>query len=98
MLSSGTTAQATTSDTAVTVIAASDAKINRVTFINEGTVAGFGSPDAGVTWVRIPAAAAATSPISVTVDFRESPKKNAGIQIKRIASGSNMSGVYVYAS
>jgi hypothetical protein len=48
MLSSGTTAQATTSDTAVTVIAASDAKINRVTFINEGTVAGFGSIDAGV--------------------------------------------------
>lgn len=98
MISSGTSALSTGSDSAVTAIAASDARIHRVTFVNEGTVAGFGSPDAGITWVRIPAAAAATSPVGVTVDFREVPKKNSGILIKRVSGGSNMSGVYVYAS
>jgi hypothetical protein len=98
MLSSGTTAQATTSDTAVTVIAASDAKINRVTFINEGTVAGFGSIDGVSHGCASPLPPQPPRPSRSPIDFRESPKKNPGIQIKRIASGSNMSGVYVYAS
>jgi hypothetical protein len=98
MLSSGVTAQATSGDSAVTVIAASQTILRYVTFINEGAAAGFGSVDGGNTWVRIPAAAAATSPVSVTINLSNQSKKNAGIQIKRVASGSDMSAVYVFAT
>lgn len=94
---SGTTAIATTSASNATLIAAdATITINRVTVINEGTVAGFFSSDNGTNWVRIPAAAAATSPVSVTDDFRENPRKLAyGVLIKR-DGGSNMAAVWGY--
>lgn len=98
MLSSGTTAVVTLGAAAVIAIAATKAySYSRVTVINEGPVAGFVSIDNGDNWVRIPAAAAATAPISVTVVVRELPVRNTPITIKRDGA-VDMSGVYVFAT
>ena len=87
---SGVTAKATTDDTAVEVIAATAEKIFRhARIINEGTVAGFWSIDGGTTWERLPASTALTDD-GVFI-------KNKAIQVKRIAGGSDLSGIYASA-
>ena len=91
-VSSGLTAIATTSDTPVDLITAAQLKDLAprnpvcVVIINEGAVAGFISLDGGTSWpYRLPATAAIT--IDRLVDV-------SGIQVKRVASGSNVTGVW----
>jgi photosystem II stability/assembly factor-like uncharacterized protein len=91
LVSSGETAIATTSDTAVTALAAdtSQAYLTEVFIINEGTTPGFFSIDGGTTWARLPA-----GPSSVRIALRQIYQ---GVKVKRVAGGSNLSGVYVWA-
>lgn len=93
MLDSGTTAIATSSDTAETVIANSSGVIIRhgVTVINEGAVAGFFSINNGNNWFRLPA-----GPASVTLEIDKLPFAPV-VKVKRIASGSDVTGVYAFA-
>ena len=90
LLSSGETALATTSDTAVTAIAADTTQnyLNELVIINEGTTPGFFSIDGGTTWARIPA-----GPSSVRIATRQI---YSGVKIKRVAGGSNLSGIWVW--
>lgn len=93
MYSSGTTAVATSNDTAVSLITIpAGASYNRLVIINEGTVAGFYSIDGGNTWARLPAGVAGT-PYRVECLDRSSTSP----QVKRIASGSNLASVYASA-
>ena len=86
---SGETAKATSSNTAVEVLAATATAVTQIVIANEGGVAGFFSIDAGTTWGRLPA-----SHVTVlTVDLAQLP----AVQIKRVEDGSNVTGVYAYA-
>lgn len=87
MISSGVTATATSGDTAVTLFDCAGTAVFRVTVVNEGGVAGFFSIDGGTTWARLPATS------SVTVPIPEKPRSII-CKVKRIAGGSNLSGVY----
>ncbi len=92
MLSSGVTGLDTSSDSAITLIANSSGILVRdVTVFNSGTVAGFISIDAGTTWIYMPA-----GPSSRTFNLRHNPN-NCVVQAKRIASGSNMTGLFADA-
>ena len=85
---SGLTPVATTTDAVETAIAADGSNdFHQVVLANEGTVAGFYSIDGGTTWHRLPSEHV-TKVSGVLVS-------NVAIQIKRIAGGSNLSGVYV---
>jgi len=90
MLSSGTTAIATTDNSAVTLLAASETLHNHLTIINEGGVAGFFSIDGGTTWFRLPA-----GPSSISMD--DVHLFDQAVTVKRITDGSNLSGVYAFA-
>lgn len=91
MFSNGTTAIATTDDTAVSVFTSSSGYlVNQLTVINEGGVAGFFSDDGGTTWARLPA----TSSVTIKI----TPPKAVDVKVKRVASGSNLSGVYAIGS
>lgn len=92
MISSGTTAIATASDTAVTLLTINQT-VRRITIINEGSVAGFFSIDSGTVWARLPA-----GPSSVTIEVPETPITNRTVQIKRESGGSNVEDVYGFAS
>lgn len=92
MLSSGTTAVSTSSDTAVTAIASSTNMLSCcVVIVNEGAAPGFWSLD-NVTWQRLPA-----GPTSVTHPIGNLPRVNGGVYVKRVSGGSDLSGVYVWA-
>lgn len=85
--SSGTTAIATTDDNAVAVLANANSDLaSEITIIN-GAVDGFWSADGGATWMRLPANT------SDTLNLRHCPIA-AVVKIKRIAGGSNMTGVF----
>jgi hypothetical protein len=86
--SSGITAVSTSGDTAVDVISSSTGNFERAVVHNTGAAAGFFSVDGGTIWHHIPAAAS----MSVTLPAGQSG--NPTIKVKRIASGTNMSGVY----
>ena len=89
--SSGMAALATTSDAPLTAIAASEMAVyHHVRIVNEGSVAGFYSLDGGTTWCRLPAGPCAVKDDGVKI-------VNQAIQIKRVAGGSNLSGVYASA-
>ena len=91
MISSGTTAKATTDDTSVVLLAKADMprKANlTIRIVNEGAVAGFYSVDGGAAWARLPAS-------SIVED--QSQEVNGSLLMKRVASGSNLSGVYASA-
>jgi hypothetical protein len=91
---SGLTAVATVSDTAVTALTDAGGQVTQVTIINEGAVAGFfqvnGDGGEG-DWCRLPA-----GPSAVTNSYRN-VMTSVSVKIKRIAGGSNLSGVYVSA-
>lgn len=92
--SSGETALATVSDTAVDAITAGG-RFNRVRIVNEGSVSGFYSTDGGTTWQRLPAASILTDD---ELGFPVAPAGiTLGVKIKRVAGGPNLSGVYVSA-
>jgi hypothetical protein len=87
--SSGITAGATTSDTAVTLISAETIRAKAGVAVHgaitNGSVAGFYSLDGGTTWDRLPA--------SVRTAFYDAgPIKD--VQVKRVPSGSDLADVY----
>jgi hypothetical protein len=86
----GTTAVATTSDTAVEALAANatDTYLH-VRIANGGTAAGFYSIDGGTTWTYLPAGASVHD-WGVRI-------VNKAIQVKRIPSGSDLASIYVSA-
>ena len=86
MISSGTTAIATSGAGAVTAAAATLTTIRRLTIINEGSEAGFFLIE-GTTWCRLPATS--------TVNLEPNAALPVGVQVKRQAS-TNLSGVYVF--
>ncbi len=90
---SGTTAISTSSDAEVTALALEPGgDVTQVTIINEGSVAGFFQVNAdGATgeWCRLPA-----GPSAVTNTYNE-PLSGISIKVKRVAGGSNLSGIYV---
>jgi len=89
MFSSGEIASATTSNDPVDVIVRPENGFFRnmkyIQVTNEGTVAGFVTFD-GVTWIRLPA--------QQTITMR-GVRITSTVQIKRVAGGSDLSGVFV---
>lgn len=93
-VSSGTTAKATTSDAAVEVLPAVEKVMRHLRIVNVGTVAGFYSRDGGTTWNYLPAGTA-SGPTAIM--DRNVCIYNQAVQVKRVAGGSNLSGVYASA-
>ncbi len=94
MLTSGLTAISTSSDTAVDLIVdtVSNNTVGRSAFIiNEGSVAGFFSLD-GVNWARLPAGPSAVGPLLFNY------AGTVHIQAKRVASGSNLTGLWAFTT
>lgn len=88
-LTSGTTAIATTSNTAVSAIAASElGRIQTVRISNEGVVVGWFSIDGGTTYHRLTLGVMQLDGLLVL---------NKAIMVKRVAGGTNLSDVYVDA-
>ena len=99
MYTSGTTAVTTSSDTAVSVTLTGvdsapgiSGGIKHVRIVNEGAAAGFFSTDGGTNWARLPAQFVAEHEFA-----NPFPPANLNLKVKRIASGTNLSGVYVTA-
>lgn len=88
MVNSGLTAKVTSDDTAVVLLTWTNGREMNCTIINDGPVAGFFSDDAGTNWGRLPAGSSVT--------FRVL-NGNASIQVKRIAGGSDLAGLYAWA-
>ena len=88
--SSGLTAKATTTNAVTECIAATEAAVyHHVKIVNDGSVDGFFSIDGGTVWGRLPdASAMVLDGVTIT---------NKAIQIKRVADGSNLAGVFVEA-
>ena len=84
--SSGETAVVTTADTAVAAIPDDGAGGTHLRICNEGAAPGFYSTDGGTTWLRLPAGNAVTD---------DDVKGMKGVQVKRVASGENLSSVFV---
>jgi hypothetical protein len=91
MESSGVTAVATSGDAAVVAIAANTNFRRNVRIVNEGAPSGFFSVDGGTTWHRLPGTAASTTAVPtvlLNVLIRS-------VQVKRIASGTDLANVFV---
>ena len=87
---SGLTAKATSSDSVVELIAADGSNdLYQVIIANEGSVAGFYSIDGGTTWHRLPS--------EHVTQINNVLISNKAIQMKRVASGSNVLDVYAEA-
>ena len=87
---SGVSAKATVADAAVEVLAADDTMVFRhIRIVNEGGAPGFYSIDGGTTWERLPAGGVLTDD-DVLI-------RNKAVQVKRVAGGANLSGVYAAA-
>jgi hypothetical protein len=91
MISSGTTAIATSGAGSVTLLSGSGS-FGQLVIINEGSIAGFFSLDSGATWGRIPGAATGSS---VTLGFRVT-LQDPVVKVKR-DGGSDMTGLYAFA-
>ncbi len=91
LISSDTTAVATVSDAAVTLVAGvgPGRGYRYIAVINEGAVAGFFSIDGGTRWARLPA--------SGSVFLSNIQTAGEVVKIKREPGGSNLSGVYGFA-
>jgi hypothetical protein len=89
--SSGETAISTSSDAEVTVLTLTQGGYTEVVITNEGTVAGFVSIDNGSTWMRLPA-----GPSSRTFSVRGMLRMV--VKVKRVASGSNLTGIWADAN
>lgn len=92
-LTSGTTAKSTASDAAITLVTVpSDQKPTRLTITNEGDAPGFFAVDGGLadaSWERIEARLK-------MVDLQRSITGN--VVFKRVAGGSNCTGLYAALS
>jgi len=79
--------KATTDDTAVACLAAqSGQRFSNIAIFNDGSVSGWFSIDGGVVWRRLPARTS-RSMDGVVIG-------NVAVQIKRTASGSNMTKIH----
>jgi hypothetical protein len=86
--SSGTSPIATATNSAVTALAADAVNTYyHVRICNESAAPGFYSIDGGTTWSRLPASSVIKNDGVAIV--------NTAIQVKRVADGTNLSGVYV---
>lgn len=90
MKSSGEAAISTADDTAVTLIShATLSGIERhVKITNDSAVAGFWSTDNGISWNRLPASGVMTAYDLTSIN---------SVKVKRIAAGSNLTGLYATA-
>ena len=92
MITSGETAIATSGDTAVDVFTsptAGSTGYTQVVVINEGAVAGFFSIDGGTTWARLPA--------SSSIICKPANASVPSLKVKRVASGTNLAGIWGWA-
>ena len=88
MRSSGTTAIATTTDSAVVAITPNDDHVeDHCQIINEGEAPGFMSFDGGTSWARMP------GEYQHTFDDLNG---RSGVQVKRVAGGTDLSDVFVF--
>lgn len=92
MRSSGVTGISTSGDAAVPVLARGQNLDNFVRVTNASLVAGFVSLDGGATWKYLPPGQAG-APYTIVFDLRRQPRY-ADVQLKRIASGTDVTGVY----
>ncbi len=93
MDTSGTAAKATTNNDPVVLITITNAhQRHRVHIVNEGTAKGFWSPDGGTTWSYLPAGDGTAAGAGVVV--MSGIKITGNIMIKRVADGTDLSGVY----
>jgi hypothetical protein len=84
------TAIATTDDTAVVVNLGAVAQASNLRVVNEGSVVGWVSVDTGDTWHRLPT--------GVSLFQSLPPWSGTGnVMVKRVASGSNLAGIFVSA-
>jgi hypothetical protein len=91
VISSGVTGIDTATDAAVELISAANAKGARFAkVVNTSAVAGFVSFDGGHHWNYLPAG---TATVPMVLDFLHIPVAGA-VQLKRIAGGSNVTGVF----
>lgn len=93
MIPSGSTGTVTVGNAAVIVIALTGivSGLKNIHVTNEGTAPGFLSVNGGVDWIRI-AGGTATQPFLLTlygIQFSGS------VQIKRVAGGTDMSGIWI---
>ena len=95
MIATATTGVSTSGPGNVTLLSSAAGGYARATIINEGSVAGFFSLDGGSTWGRIPAAAAATSPVVLSIPLAD--EAFTITIIRDPAASSDMSGVYAFA-
>jgi len=91
MHSSRQSAVSTSGDDAVVLM--SSAYVSQITILNEGTAPGFFSIDGGSNWCRIPA-----GPVSITIGGRNERQQRdpLTIHVKRVAGGTDMSGLYAF--
>lgn len=88
MLSTGTTEKHTTNDDAITLLEVGVPDLfHQLFLINESAVPGFFSIDNGTTWCRFPDGAKA---VTVDVDV------NGNVLFKRVAGGTNVTGLYAW--
>jgi hypothetical protein len=94
MESSGVTAVSTSGDGVVTAIAASAIPSPRtnIRIVNEGAPSGWFSIDGGTTWHRLPGTAASTTAVPVVL---LNVRPIFSVQVKRIASGTDLANVFV---
>ncbi len=95
-ITSGTTAKATVSDTAVAVLSSTPGtnRVFEVTLINDNAVAGFYTLNGGDSvpiWARLPA-----GPCAITLDLRGATV-DLDLRVKRVASGTDLGGVWASA-
>lgn len=94
MICSGTTLLTTASDAAVAVPNILPGNYQQISVINTGAAPGFFAADGGAndsSWVYVPASGSVTITGNLLVTA-------GGIKIKRIAGGTNMTGVQVVAN
>jgi hypothetical protein len=89
MISTGLTALTTTGQQTITLLN-SLSPFATIVLINEGPTAGFFSVDGGSSWARMPAAAAATSPVVITI-------QNTFNEVNLQVQGNNLSGLWAWA-
>lgn len=93
MISNGINAIVTAGDAAVYVFTTpsppTGLSYSQLAIINEGSVAGFFSIDGGTTWARLPATSSVVIPISTNAP---------SLKVKRIASGTDLAGIWGWAN
>jgi len=87
-VTSGVTGIATTDDTAVELIAAQSnaGEFHHARIINAGAAPGFVSLDEGTSWHYMPA--------NYVLEFDDILIRAVAVQVKRVASGTDLSDVY----